>query len=633
LAVALALSLPAARASSAWSVDETITIRDASTEIREWRVHYDPTVYAPRWTLAMPDGATFQGAHGAAGEPLPATASGGNVTITSDGDTFFADFQQPLVPDGAFLAAPAGPSAGADSPTSVRYQLAAGWTMAGWDATPGLPAPVNGSWGGTGPFYVEALLLPPGVPDPGPDARLSGTSAVARFAQADVGEAGSLLNVTLVYDTDTYAPTWTIPVPAGTRVLGVTAPLPNLTERMDGQGNLVVQAPYPASHHLGARSFTVEEAVALDAFGGGYLRANLSVPASPGDALSLTLHLADGLDGVGARLSGRVVPLQENYSASGAATLQLAYLAPPPFGDVRFQEGPFVVQAPAAQQDAARDAARQAAVALPDAASFASDRLGDAPLHVLYTDRPVFSWEEGVYQGFDAISIRASDLGANGTANLTAVRTLVHEATHALVDRRLAGAQLPGSFLNEGLSRLAEVHVELQHPDLVLRCTAAGLSRLCSRDSARVDAAALQAFLRSGAAFDVGWDAANASDDQRGFLYDYSGFVLLHYERVAPPGALGRALDRLAAGSADPESVVQALLAESPGLARGELLYPGRADAGLPADAFAARMGDLVAPPFPTSSTAAGLHVPDVGAAAAALGAAGATLLLRRRRA
>src|SRR5207245_1285217 len=102
---------------------------------------------------------------------------------------------------------------------------------------------------------------------------------------------------------------------------------------------------------------------------------------------------------------------------------------------------------------------------------------------------PVFQWEEGLYHGHEAISIRASDLSSD-PQNITAVRTLVHEATHALVDRARQGRPLDNSFLNEGLARLAETHVELQHPEAVVRCAAGG----CTRDSSRIDAGELQRF-------------------------------------------------------------------------------------------------------------------------------------------
>jgi hypothetical protein len=189
------------------------------------------------------------------------------------------------------------------------------------------------------------------------------------------------------------------------------------------------------------------------------------------------------------------------------------------------------------------------------------------------------------------------------------------------------------SFLAEGLARLAETHVELAHTDEVITCERSGTERRCQRDSSRVDAAALQAAYVAGGAFDAGWNATTAREADRGFLYDRSGFILFHYERTAPAGALARVLAALAKtplpddAAERAEAVVGALLHEAPAMDREALLAPGLADATLPLEPFAAKLGDLVAPPFPRPS--GGLVVASAGMALTVLALA---LVARSRR-
>lgn len=630
----LAAAGPAQGAPPPWSVDETLSILDATHAQREWRVQYDAGVYSPKWILASPPDASFVSAHAPDGAALVASEANGKVTVTSDGPVFFVDFKEKLEPSGAFLIVKGGPSASSDSPTSVHVTLPPGWSMPGWAGSEGLPAPLNGTWSSTGPFYVEALLLPPGTSDAGPDAR-GKAHGVVRDADAQLFADRAFLNVTILYDTSDYSPSWSLPLPTDATLITVTAPLPNTTFRVEG-GVTTIQSPYPTGHHLGVRAFTLHYAIATSKFGGGYARANLSVPGTTGDDVAFHVKLADGLTFVGGRLDGALVRQQESYHASGPSTLSIVFLPPTPSGAVRFTQGPFLVQAPAALEAQARLAAQAAEAELPTAASFAAEHASDAPIHVIYTADNVFGWEEGLYHGLDATSIRASDLEtASGTPNLTATRTLVHEATHDLVDRQRGGVPFEDSFLNEGLSRLAEVHVEMKHPNDVLKCETSGTTQRCSRESARVDAKALRAFLQSGKSFDVGWNATTANDAERGFDYDYSGFVLLHYERSAPAGAIGRVLAALANTTLPPQdAVLAAMQKQAPSLTRDDILYPGKADAAALDDAaFAAKMGDLVAPSFPTTPGIGigGVRVPGISLVAVALCVAAVALLARRR--
>src|SRR5439155_1955222 len=64
-AFAFALALPGlalAAAPAPWSLDEVVTIEDATHAARAWHVAYDPSVYSNVWTLALPPEATFTGA-------------------------------------------------------------------------------------------------------------------------------------------------------------------------------------------------------------------------------------------------------------------------------------------------------------------------------------------------------------------------------------------------------------------------------------------------------------------------------------------------------------------------------------------------------------------------------------------
>ncbi|MFA5862979.1 MAG: hypothetical protein WDA16_14905, partial [Candidatus Thermoplasmatota archaeon] len=339
--------------SAPWKVDETLTLTDAAHMRREWRIQYD--VYPTHWTLAAPIGAAFVAAHNSQGKALVASATDGQVTVTSDGPEFFVVFTEPLVANGAFLVAKAGVSAREDSPSSVHFSLPAGWSMPGWAGSDGLAAPVNGTWTSVGPFYVDALLLPPGTKDAGPDAR-GKPHGVVREAKAALHDGEAFLNVTLVYDTDDYSPSWSLPLPTDATLLAVTAPLPNSTFRV-ASGSTIIKSPYPTAHHLGPRAFTLHYAIDVSTFGGGYQRANLSVPGSPGDDLTFHVTLAGGLEFVGSRLDGALVKQQEEYLAKGPSTLSIAYLPPTPTGAVRFTQGPFFVQAPASLEAQARLAA------------------------------------------------------------------------------------------------------------------------------------------------------------------------------------------------------------------------------------------------------------------------------------
>lgn len=193
----------------------------------------------------------------------------------------------------------------------------------------------------------------------------------------------------------------------------------------------------------------------------------------------------------------------------------------------------------------------------------------------------------------------------DGAAHLKPVQVLVHETTHGLLDRLVKGGPSDLSLFQEGLARLAETKVEMRMSGEVFECTKTLGRESCVRHSSRPDAERMQAFLQSGQRIDPTWMASTTPADQRGFLYDASGVVLHHYERVSPPGALQAALKDLgeAPGPSDTglaaARFVDALLLQSPNLSREAFLRPGYEAAALPIEEFRGCMGPLVAPGFP----------------------------------
>lgn len=615
LLLVLPLVPTAPAASAIYRVDATLTVVDEQTVHEVESITYDATYYSRTWKRFIPDGGRFVTARDNAGT-LVASVNGDEVVVTTRGSgtsyTFTILYEKAPTADGPFARVGASIAAAESSPTSVRLALPAGWSQVGWRASDGVAREADGVMRDTGPMLADFLLVAPGVTDAGPDARVSGDT-VLREATADISLAGARLDVTQVYDTDVYSRSWRVLVPDEATVRAVTTPFGLVPHTVSGD-EVVFQTPYPAGFHLGARPFTVSfDLPAPASHAGAFRRVNLSVPSSEGDPVKLQVRLADGLVATGTVLSGARETAPLVYESDGPMAIGISLLPPVPATDVRFTEGPFVVQAPAAREAAARAVARNASELLPRATAFLSPDT-TRPFYVAFTDAPVFNWEEGFYSpGLNTIAIRASELdeAADGKPHFRPVSTLVHEAAHGFVDRRLPDGPRELSFFDEGLARLSEVVVEDAYPDEVMECQRVGLRQECERHSSRPESGAVRTFHRAGSAFPLAWEAdAVANDDERGFLYDYSGMMFHAYERRTAPGALQQALDILAAkrfdgdATIDAEIIVAALLDRAPGLTRDALLYPGRSLASLTEDSFYACMRPLVAPAYPFESAA-----------------------------
>ena len=599
-----------AAGSRVWSAASEFSLVDEQRVVETRHVTFDGRYYSASWTLTIPTGATFREARDAEG-PLQGTVSGGKVTVATrgageSGYAFAVVFDLRPRAEGPFLAFNASVPGDVDSPTSVKLVLPAAWRLEGWFGWTGTSPDASGVFRRTGGQVVAFLVLPPGSPEVSPSRPVAGRG-VLREALAHLTPAGGTLDVTATYDTDVYGSEWRMPVPEGATFRSASTPYGPLPATVSG-GTVTLQTPYKFRYHLGARPFTLSFALdPADPFGGPYRQANLSIAAQQGDNVTLSVTLDPSLAHVGDSVGGGVELAPLRYEADGPMRARVAFLPPVPADSVRFQAGAYVVQAPRALETAARATALNASDLLPTALAHLGGGNVARPFFVAYTDEDVFSWEEGFYShGLDAISIRASELRAvtDGRPHLTPVGTLVHETAHGLLDRAFLDSPDDLSFLHEGVSRLAETHVERHFPDEVVSCTTSAQKTSCQRLSARPEPERAQSFLGSGT-FDPAWSADAAPADARGFLYDWSGLVLHAYERAAGPDALRHALEELARVDftddprQDAETVVATLLAWAPGLTRDQLLYPGDHLAALPTGQFRACMGDLLPPPYP----------------------------------
>lgn len=606
LALLIVATVPApAAASGVWKVDSTLSLVDGKArEIR--RVTYDATVYSPTWRIPVPAHATFVEAHDAQGT-LPVTKSASEVTITTRGKgasySFFVIFDATPQEVGPFRVLVAQVSAAPDSPVTVSTSLPAGWSRAGWRASGNLVPDASGVFRATGPVYVETLALAAGFADADPDKRVQG-NGVLREANVTLSASGGTLELTHVYDADVYSRDWTVAIPPRATFVEGTTPFGALAVTEDA-GKVRFQTPYPTGYHLGGRSFTLRFALAApDAYGGPFRQANVSVPAAVGDAVTVRVRLDEGHVFTGAQAVDAVEVSPLVFRASGPTLVRVGFLPPTPAGFVRFEEPPFVVEAPAPLEAAARATARNASQLLPSVTAFLGAVDRERPFYVAYTDAKVFGWEEGFYTpGLNTVSIRASDLdAATTTPRLRPVTTLVHEATHGLIDRAFPHGPDNLSFVQEGLARLAETHVERHFPDQVVSCS----GNRCTRHSARPDAAELHAYYRAGASFDPTWRTSTVPEERRAFFYHYSGMLFHHYEQSVGPESLRVALRALALSemgeddAADAREVVETLLAYAEGMDEERLLHPGRALAQrLSAEEFQSCMGSFVAPGYP----------------------------------
>ena len=604
LALALLVApLPPAQAASTYSVDATLELVDATKAVERHVFTYDGG--RVQWTLLVPDGASFVRAFDAT-QTLTARVEGNQLAVESRRSPFTVEYARSPTTDGPFTRVTAGVASAADSPTSVRVALPDGWSLVGQRTSQGAAVDAQGVLRATGPQTAVFLLLPPGVEDAGPDTRARGDTAL-RDAVVDVTATAASMTLTIAYDTDVYSPEWSITLPDGATLRSVATPW-GAVDALGTTGAVRFTLPYPAGYGLGGRPFTMTMDLASPAsHGGAFRKVEASVPAAAEDVVTVRFRVADGLlaTGVhatdGARVDGLAV------AGAGPVAATLAFLPQTPPGSVRFTQHPWVVETPAELEAAARATATAAAGMLGDVAGFAGGDNVTRPFYVAYTDAPVFDWEEGYYSpGLNTISVRASELRnvTDGKAHLKPVQVLVHETTHGLLDRLVDGGAGDLSFFQEGLARLAETKVELRMSDEVFECTRTLGRESCVRHSSRPDPEKALAFLRSGQAFDPTWAASTTPADRRGFLYDWSGLAFHHYERVSPHGALEAALADLASAPGPEEPglaavrLVDALLLQSPNLARASLLRPGHQSAGLSLEEFRACMGPLVAPGF-----------------------------------
>lgn len=596
--------VPIAGAQSAYSVDASLEPTSLGKATERHRFTYDGG--STRWTLLIPEGATFVRAFDGGGD-LASTVSGSDLRVTSRSSPFTVLYERPLEAEGPLLRAMVQVASASNSPTTVQAKLPAGWALVGYRATGDLVMDELGVLRDVGPQSVDLLLAPPGVTDPGPDPRMVDDRTV-REAIIDVTPTSASLRLTVVYDTDVYSPDWTVAIPTGATFRKVETPW-GAVGAVVANGAATFTLPYPAGHHLGPRAFVATMDLAPPVpHGGSFRKVDANVAAGATDRVTVTFALAPGMTPTGILTNQNATATTTTVDATGPVAATLAFLPPAPSGAVRFTTGPFTVEAPASLEVAARAVVRNATEVLPLAAGFAGGANVTRPFFVAYTHEPVFDWEAGFYSpGFNTISIRADSLdnSTDGRARLEAVSVLVHETTHGLLDRLVQGGPSDLSMFQEGLARLAETNVELAFPDEVFECTRSSGGESCLRHSSRPDAAELQAFHREGRAFDPAWSTKTTTPEERSFLYDYSGLVFHAYEKASPEGALLAALADIARtpGSEDPASaatwVMDALLFASPDLSRSALAYPGREAAGLDPTDFRGCLGDLVAPGFP----------------------------------
>lgn len=607
LVLALALlvvPLPAARAAETYSVDATLELVDATRAVERHLFTYGGPGRVT-WTLLVPDGATFVRAYDAS-TTLSATASGSRLTVESRRSPFTVEFERSTTAEGPFTRVSAGVASAPDSPTSVRVALPQGWSLVGQRTSDGAQVDADGMLRATGPQTAVFLLLPPGVADAGPDPRVRGEPAL-RDAVVDVAASGASMTLTVVYDTDVYSPEWTITLPGNATLRGVSTPWGDVAAS-GATGAVRFSLPYPAGYGLGGRPFTMTMDLAAPVtHGGAFRKVEASVPAAEEDRVTVRFRVAEGLLATGVHATDGAQVDGLDVSGAGPVAATLSFLPPASAGGARFTQHPWVVDVPSELEPVARATAAKAASMLGDVAGFAGGGNVTRPFYVAYTDAPVFDWEEGFYSpGLNTISIRASELRnvTDGQAHLKPVQVLVHETTHGLLDRLVDGGPADLSFFQEGLARLAETKVEMRMSDEVFECTRTLGRESCVRHSSRPDPEKALAFLQSGQAFDPTWSASTTPTDQRGFLYDWSGMAFHHFERASPQGALQAALSDLSAAPGPDEPglaavrLVDALLLQSPNLARASLLRPGHQHAALPLDQFRACMGPLVAPGF-----------------------------------
>ncbi|HET6405598.1 MAG TPA: hypothetical protein VFH78_13225, partial [Candidatus Thermoplasmatota archaeon] len=594
------LPLPTAQASS-WSVDAKVAVTSATSADYTWEIGLTtPT----RLRLPMPDNATFVEARDVDGRKLDASATASEVTVTSGSKPFVLRFLLEAQRDGPFSIFPAQVASGSDSPVKVRITLPPGWSLAGYRDSDGRAPDAAGVFDGIGPAYVQYLALEPGYVDEGPAPGVAGR-VVRREGVADIAATSATWSLVTTYDTDVYSRSWEVHVPTGATVTAATSAFGPLQTSRDGDV-LRVTTPFPVGFGLGARTFTVNMTLPPpNPHGGTFREVNLSVRAADDDDVRIRARLASDLRYAGARVAGgaELAPLE--YAGIGPVTVGVAFLPPAAPGHVQFEEGMFVVDAPAALESAARATARHASALLPQVASFVWDERDQRPFFVAYTEADVFGWEEGFYSnGLNTITIRAStlDKARDGRAHLAPVGVLVHEATHGLIDRRLPEVPHELSFLHEGLARLAETRLELTFPaSEVITCDGTA----CTRHSARPSAQELRTFHEASRLFDVSWHASAASDGERGFLYDYSGLVLHTFETRAPAGALANALAHVNATTwtddpaRDAETLLGIFLRSTPGTSAPAFLYPGREAVELSDAQFRYCLRGLVAPPYP----------------------------------
>ena len=600
----LPLLLPAGAASShAWSIDARVRVLSETEAEYTWTLD---GITRTNLTLPVPDGARFVGSRDATGalrtDEWTHPSLGEVVSVHIEARAPTIAFELAGERDGPFSLFAAQVAADADSDVTVALALPAGWTLAGYRTNDDGDAPdARGVFHQRGPAYVQLLVLPDAVHDLGADPTISGP-AVKRHAAARVGTDGVDWRLTTTYDTDVYRREWDVPVPEGATLVGASTPFGALDASLEGDV-VKLRTPYPVGYGLGARSFTVDLRLpAPDAYGGAFRESNLSIHAADGDVITMEATLAPGLRAAGARVAGGVEVAPLRFAAAGPLSVTIPFLPAAAPGHVQFTEGSFVVDVPLAREAAARETARRVSALLPEVADFAYPEELDRPFFVAYTDAPVFGWEEGFYSnGLNTISIRVTTLDEG--ASLEALSVLVHEATHGLLDRRLADAPRGLSLLHEGLARLAETRLEQGFDDdEIVRCEAG----FCRVRSARPAANATRDFYASGRALDPAWGAGSvASSEERAFLYDHSGLVFHAYDTWAPEGALENALAHLDAATftdepdADARTVVGILLANAPGTTEEALLHPGRVWAARSLEQFRYCMGELVAPRFP----------------------------------
>lgn len=608
----LPLTMPAASAATGPATDAEVILESDGTVRLVEIVTEDSRHYSP-YNWPVHKGYTFREARDAAGV-LPTRVEGDTIRIETRGRGASYSFQVIQVASagtGPFVQLDAPVAAREGDATSVRARVPSGWRIVGWQAS-GMEPDAYGVFRGSGPLHVSYLAARNETPVAAPDARVSG-DVVLREAWADISREATLLTLRVTYDTDTFGPEWTLLSPDNATLVNASTPLGPLAAATVA-GEVELTAPYPFAYHLGAQPFTVTWRLPPpEPFGGGFVESDLSIPAAPQDLVRLEATLASGLTFVGHSLASGNATGPLSFAGRGPLRAEVHALPPPGPGETRFEEGAYVVQAPAELAGAARAVARNASELLPIVARHVGGDRVDRPFFVLYTHADVFQWEEGFYStGANAITIRASDL-ANATAtepDLRSVQTLVHETTHGLLDRLMPGRGVDLAFFDEGLSRLAETHVERFFPDDIVVCESSRTRQSCSVRSARPESAIVEERYTRSLPFPVQWSTATAGE-ARGDLYDLSGLVFHAYETRTPPGTLVEAVSAIAATMRASEKLTDAERAElvlstleaRSGLSRDNILHPGRPLAGT--SAFRPCMAFLVAPPYPWETVAA----------------------------